>query len=904
MWRITLQNMPTKTEAVANFLKVKALPELADLYSREMEVQVNVSQGNGERIDRLYRGKKYSSWTDESGQIWKSYRVPRNANTEPEDNDFPITFDLAEHVEGIGLTGWDWVNRKSKWVAYDFDAIIGHSERHEQKLTDEELEEVKEKATDIPWVTVRRSTSGNGLHLYVFLDEIETKNHTEHAALARAILSKMSAETSFDFDSRVDNVGGVFWIWHKKFEESNGGLELVKQGSILKSIPPNWKDHIRVTSGKRRRSIPGFVKEKDIDWFEQLCGKHTKVPLSDQHKALINYLEKSGAMFWFDADHHMLVCHTYDLKKAHRDLNLRGIFETEASGTEQGVDQNCYAFPMREGAWVVRRHTPGVIEHRTWDQDSSGWTRCYFNKEPDLRTASKLHNGAEDENGTFVFEEAEIALQAASDLGANIDLPQTFYQRKMILKRHKDGRLIVEMDRASDDKAHNLPGWVAKPKVWRKVLDTQLPDTSEQDIGNFDDVIRHLVSETGSDAGWNINSNDRWAEEPNTHVRYALKALGNSAKDVDLIMGQAVMNRWTLVNRPFEPEYTGDRQWNRDSAQFTINPSQDLDNLEYPTWIDLINHCGESLNEPVKDNKWCKDNGILTGGEYLMYWIAGMFQYPQEPLPYLFMYGPQNSGKSVFHEALSLLITKGVARADAALISQSGFNGELASAVLCIVEETDLREHRSQAYNRIKDWVTGKTINIHIKGATPYSNPNTTHWVQCANEIEACPVFSGDTRITMMYVDSIPEEKHIPKRELMELLKNEASDFLANVINLEIPRSNDRLLIPVLSSPAKDKAVENNLNELDLFIKEECHFVDGEMILVSEFYDRFREWLDPERKRAWSKIKVTREMPEGIVKGRWMKDAARHYYGNISWILKKPENPKLVSKGDRLEYVQ
>src|SRR5690606_33656401 len=103
-------------------------------------------------------------------------------------------------------------------------------------------------------------------------------------------------------------------------------------------------------------------------------------------------------------------------------------------------------------------------------------------------------------------------------------------------------------------------------------------------------------------------------------------------------------------------------------------------------------------------------------------------------LPYLFLYGPQGSGKSIFHEALSLLVTKGIVRADAALISQSGFNGELVSAVLCVIEETDLRQNKTIAYNRIKDWVTGKTINIHVKGGTPYSAANMTHWLQCANE--------------------------------------------------------------------------------------------------------------------------------------------------------------------------
>ena len=28
--------------------------------------------------------------------------------------------------------------------------------------------------------------------------------------------------------------------------------------------------------------------------------------------------------------------------------------------------------------------------------------------------------------------------------------------------------------------------------------------------------------------------------------------------------------------------------------------------------------------------------------------------------------------------------------------------------------------------------------------------PNTTHWIQCNNELASCPIFDGDTRITVL----------------------------------------------------------------------------------------------------------------------------------------------------------
>jgi len=188
-----------KTEAVKHFLTHKTLPDLAALYTPEMEVQVNVEQGNGERIGGEYEGKSWTGWSD-GLTTWKAFRIPWNAYSEPNYTDSELRFDLSEHAVGIGLTGWNWVRKQSMWVAFDFDAIVGHSEKHQKKLTDNELKGVQEAVSDIEWVTIRKSTSGTGLHLYVFLEDAYTENHTEHAALARSILGKLAAQTAQEDD--------------------------------------------------------------------------------------------------------------------------------------------------------------------------------------------------------------------------------------------------------------------------------------------------------------------------------------------------------------------------------------------------------------------------------------------------------------------------------------------------------------------------------------------------------------------------------------------------------------------------------------------------------------------------------------------------------------------------------
>jgi hypothetical protein len=895
-----------RSTAIKGFLGELTHPDLAALYNPNMEVQVNVAQDGGTRVDGEFKGKKWHAWQDpNTGEVWKSFRIPLNANTDPESNDDPINFDLTKHAEGIGMTGWDWANRVSRWVAYDFDAITGHSERHQGVLVDHELLAVEENARKIPWVTVRRSTSGKGIHLYVFLDAVETANHNEHAALGRAVLGMMSALVGFDFQGKVDICGGNMWVWHRKMP-GTPGLTLLKQGEVLGEVPPNWRDHVQVIQGRRRKNLPQFIEgghhNESERLFEELTGQRTNVPIDDEHKRLITYLTDHGCLWWWDPDHHMLVTHTIHLKEAHESLRFRGIFRTKATGSERGLDHNCFLFPLRRGSWVVRRYTPGVSEDNTWDQDGAGYTRCFYNRDPDLDLAARAYGAIEHKGGGFVFTEGEQAAKAAEMLGATIDLPPRLRVRPAKLKEHRDGRLIVEVEREKNDHGGDMRGWLSDTKTWHRIFGVQVSTPAGQEIGNHDDLVRHLITVDRMDAGWMIKADGYWSEEPMTHVRVALQSFGFNQKDCADLLGSSIFKPWKIVNFPFQPEYPGDRTWNRDAAQFRFYPSPNLDALHYPHWTRVLEHIGSGLDEAIQQSPWAQANGVATGADYLKCWIASLFQKPDEPLPYLFLYSKeQNTGKSIFHEALCLLLTKGWSRADNALINQQGFNAELETAILCIVEETDLRKQRT-AYNRIKDWVTSRQLPVHRKGETPYMIKNTTHWVQTANNAEYCPIFPGDTRITMIQVPILDPRVLIPKTELLALLEKEAGDFLAAVLSLEIPPSGDRLAVPVIATEEKRMAEEANLTHLELFIKESVYAVDGESITIGEFWDKFTQWLDPQHVSEWTKNKVSREMPQHFPKGR-QSFSSSWAYGNMAWHPRQPGEPikdRLVVRNDIL----
>lgn len=880
---------PTKIQAIQKLLKQITHPDLVTLYTPEMEVQITVSKGGGEQIKQEFKGRPYVAFSD-GVNTWKPFRIPWKAATNPEYKDTPMNYDLARHYEGIGMTGWNWAKRKSIYVAYDFDSITNHT----QGLPDHELQQVFDLAMTVPWVTIRRSTSGSGYHLYVFLDDISTANHTEHAALSRAILAKLSSVVGHDFIAKVDTCGGNMWIAHRKMHydgEDTVGLSLVKKGEILYEIPANWQSHIDVVSRKKSRiELP--TESDDIQEIEDIVNQRVHVAIDDEHRALIKDLE--GTDSWWDTDRHLLITHTWSLSNAFATGSYRGVFSTVATGTADGGDHNCFCIPLSKGAWLVYRYTKYCTETSSWTQTTGGWTTCFFNRNPDLKTAAQAYDAIETEKRGFLFQDAATILKALEVLGVYLDLPNYVLGREALFKENRDGRVIVKIKREDRDDAGKMSGWeAAKDKYWTRIFQATKKSQSEISNNLFEDMIRHLV-QAGEDRGWAINNGGIWCTEPLAHVKLALSAQGFNDFEIKSVTGGNITHCWHLVCEPFKPEYPGGRRWNRKAPQLVFTPSGDIDNLNYPHWLAILNHCGSSLNEAITLDPWCKVNGLTTGSDYLKCWCASMIQQPSQPLPYLFLFGEQNTGKSIFHEALSLLFDPGYVRADIALENPSGFNGELENAVLCVIEETNLQSNKI-AYNRIKDWVTSLKIPIHIKQKTPMMIQNTTHWIQCANDSSFCPIFPGDTRIVTIRVPTL--KVIIPRQELIRRLLEEAPDFIAELLSLQLPKTNDRLNLPVLRTAEKNFLESSNRTELEVFLDEHCYWVPGTMLTFAEFYEAFIGTLEASEVMKWSKIRVGKNMPQDkFPKGR--RSDGTWCFGNIAFEPIETEARKLIRAVD------
>jgi hypothetical protein len=848
-----------RTEAIKAVLACSGNKHLTSLYHVGMETQVNVARDNGERVTAEYNGKRWVGWQAPNGERWKSFRIPWNAKGEPQFTDSELKFDLMKHVEGIGMTGWDWQKKESCWVGYDFDSIVNHK----AGLSEEELVTIQVALRAIPFVDMVKSTSGKGIHVYIHIESgFHTDNHTEHAAVSRSILTLLSKYTGYDLQGSVDVCGGVLWVYHRK-QEGTDGLSIIHTSQRklrLEEIPKNWRDHVSVTSGKTKRIGINF---------DDSTVKFTA--LDNEHKLLLRWLSTMAKHDnWWDSDHNMLVCHTLDLAVAHKELHLRGVFFTSSSGSSE---QNCFCFPISDGGWTIRRHGKNVREHESWKTDSSGWTRCTFNTLIDFETSSVINGGIENSSGEFVFPTTNDGLLAILSLGTQISpklldgIPE-YIKSKPISIKEKNGKIIVSIDKSKDDSTP-MPGFLINKKgtKWERVINYEKP---KREVSAPDHLLRHTICE-GADSGWYINVHDNWILHNKSNASTVLAGETScNHGDIEVMMSECILNPWDIVNLPFVEEYPGDRQWNKNAASLRYVPSDEYGS--YKMWTQLLEHVGSSLTDSVLSDVWCQDNAIKTGGEYLLLWFASMLQRPLEPLPYLFFVGEQNTGKSTLHEAFGqLILHRGYSRADVALVNDSGFNGEIANAVLCVVEETDLRKNKDAA-NRLKDWVTGKTININQKYKTPYDRPNATHWIQCANDILYCMVFPGDTRIVIVRVPTIKED--IPKYVLMENLKTEAKNFLSFLMKLELPPIHSRLAIPCLSTHDKVEMQQNNMSEIELFTTMQCTPCQGELIEINEFHNAFLNWLPDDSRSGWTLLKTSRNFPRihNYCKGKYGAD--------------------------------
>jgi len=146
----------------------------------------------------------------------------------------------------------------------------------------------------------------------------------------------------------------------------------------------------------------------------------------------------------------------------------------------------------------------------------------------------------------------------------------------------------------------------------------------------------------------------------------------------------------------------------------------------------------------------------------------------------------------------------------------------------------------------------------------------------------------------MIYVDRPKAE--IPKPVLMNKLKDEASAILHYLMELEIPKSNSRLRIPVVETKDKQEQANENRSQLDIFIEEYCCEVPGLTVPFSEFLKEFQLWLPQNDIIKWPFQKVGRQFPKIYPRGRYPGTNVVHI-GNFSLTKTNQKGEPVVGTG-------
>ena len=358
-----------------------------------------------------------------------------------------------------------------------------------------------------------------------------------------------------------------------------------------------------------------------------------------------------------------------------------------------------------------------------------------------------------------------------------------------------------------------------------------------------------FVYQGGHELGWlKVFQPDKWVETKASTVSTWLSGRGmDAAKEMSLAIDQA----FKIANIPFSPEYPEHGVWNRLGAQLAFEPAEG----EHPMWNRILEGLGEGINVDVLADEWCRRSGIVTGAQYLLTWIAAMFQRPAEKLAYLFLFSESEStGKSTLHESLATLMTRGWVLAKRSLTTD--FNGELDGQVLAVVDDFALPAKKGQVHNTVKELITGDFFSCRALFMQAVNVRSYLHWIHTANTRSACPVFDGDTRITVIEV--LGADEKVTREVLRARVKAEGPAFLHTVMHLKLPAAGERLLVPALDGSWKQAIAQENMDEFERWLSDTPGWV---WKTDEEIQEGFLDTLHHERAVFWPPHKLRQSLP-------------------------------------------
>jgi hypothetical protein len=789
--------MITRNAAVEAVLRLHAPADLAAHYCLGMETFISVRPG---KIVYDDDNKPIRNTFEADGFRYYTFRLQN-----PGDEKKPLTYPLCQYYDAIGFSGWNYVEQVAYGVGFDFDFMHGGA-----GLTAKELAAVLAALMKLAYVEIRRSTSGSGYHVWIWfpldnLPKVTCRN--ELKALARAVLAKMRFDTGHHFDADVDHLGDILWVAARRATEENHGLTLVKAGEPLSDWPRDFLDHLEVVTRKRKRTRIKGTDTEESDAIEQANRDRPRVPLEPTHRKFIKEHEATNFYCYWDSDHHCLVGHTKAIDKIKGKIKLPGVFATVSKGTEPDKP-NCFMYPLQCGGWRVYRFTPGTEEAKTWETSRNGWTTCVIGLLPTPAQVAALYHGQRTKQG-WMYTPAN-AIKAVAAYGGKLKIPAWLKKRPrpIAIEVSKTG-LLVSMERRTSDReqpAYDAGWFEGRGPIWFIYIECKTKSQQTDYEALADNLVRH-VAKDDKQLGLYVMTDHGLQRQTMDQVKNHL-----TLEDIDgglqkELLGWCSKHSWLRVALPFQPEYPGNRLWNKDGCQLITQPADGPGPTPY--WDRAFNHWGQGLTDAVEADEWCRLHNIKDGADYLRWWLANCLRYPERRLPMLTTYSKENNtGKSMMHEAFALTMTpNGYMLSDKAIKNQNGFDAELHGKVLCAIDDVDLSGNIN-FYNSLKRWITNPWMNFGYKGQEVFLDRNCTHWIFTCNDRGHIPLDTGDERNVLWEITPFPPGDFIPKPVFMEQLKKEIPFLLRQLFNLNLSDVHSRLALPPLLTSEKVQAME------------------------------------------------------------------------------------------------
>ena len=388
-----------------------------------------------------------------------------------------------------------------------------------------------------------------------------------------------------------------------------------------------------------------------------------------------------------------------------------------------------------------------------------------------------------------------------------------------------------------------------------KAIKAQASRLQTKDSSPPDEALIFTRAQDGGKGSWKVRDvNKRWTWASLQEANMVAKAcdLGDDATTL------ALKNPFSVGLVPFSARILPGRIWNESNARFAVDPVEGA----HPMWTQLYNVVGRGLDNDLVGSKWAKENGIDSGGKYLLAWAASMLQDPKSRRAYLALFSEeQGTGKSLFFESFTLLMGKAVVKGNNALMSERGFNGEFANAVLVYTEEIDLGANgRVKVYNRVKDYTLALHVSIEAKGGQVYEVPNVLSMGSASNNQSYVPVFDGDDRVTLFEVFPPLDEERMPKDVMMKALKEQAPAFLHTLMNLPLPAVKGRYVVPPVATEVKHSMSRANRDELHEWLDSRPEWILMDEV---ELVDSFRAYLESRGfpTRFWTARRIKAGLP-------------------------------------------